>query len=159
MLGELPAANGDADATRSASAGKAVSADTISTGAARLVTAATGAIGSDGFGSGWVSTAAARTPLACAAAPGPARAGASTSPASAVSTMAAAGSQTGHSRIVGAISRPHSGQIQWNMHLIYTQNRQLPVSHTPYWLESSNLRGAKIPTQGMCQAPPPLLRR
>jgi hypothetical protein len=31
------------------------------------------------------------------------------------------GSQTGHSLTPGAISWPHSGQIQWNMHPIYTE--------------------------------------
>src|ERR1700676_3078110 len=61
-----------------------------------------------------------------------ARAGASTSPAGAISTVAATGSQTEHSRTVGAISRPHSGQIQWNMHPIYTQNLFILFRDTPY---------------------------
>jgi hypothetical protein len=35
--------------------------------------------------------------------------------------VVARGSQTGHSLTPGAISWPHSGQIQWNMHPIYTE--------------------------------------
>ena len=183
-LRELRAASGDTDSTRVARALGALSSgalscrallcvasscDTLSCGAlstaavtvvaTTVVVATTGAIGWYGLGSGLISAGGAVTLAAGAAASGPARAGASTSPASAVSTVAATGSQTGHSRIVGAISRPHSGQIQWNMSLIYTQIRQMPFSHTPYCQESRNLRGDKIPTQGMCQAPPALFRR
>jgi hypothetical protein len=42
------------------------------------------------------------------------------------------GSQAGHSRTVGAISRPHSGQIQWNMSLIYMHIVYKPFGDTPY---------------------------
>ena len=42
------------------------------------------------------------------------------------------GSQTGHSLTPGAISLPHSGQIQWNMHPIYTELAKMPVRDTPY---------------------------
>jgi hypothetical protein len=37
------------------------------------------------------------------------------------STGAGCGSQTGHSFSLGGISRPHSGQIQWNM-IQFTRN-------------------------------------
>ena len=156
-LGELRTASGDADSTGAASAGGA-----LSTGGATLVAAISGAMSGYGWGSdsvsGRVPAAGGVPPLTGTAASVPAHADASTSPASAVSTVAATGSQTGHSRTVGAISRPHSGQIQWNMPLIYTQNRQLPFSHTPYCHECRNLRGVRIPTQGMFEAPP-LVRR
>lgn len=42
------------------------------------------------------------------------------------------GSQAGHSLTPGAISRPHSGQIQWNMASMYTDRPCLAVSDTPY---------------------------
>ena len=58
--------------------------------------------------------------------------GASTTPTSAGSAAAADGSQTGHSRAVGAISWPHSGQIQWNMSLIYTDVAAKPFRDLPY---------------------------
>src|SRR6202163_1740378 len=76
-----------------------------------------------------------------------ARAGASTSPAGAISTVAATGSQTEHSRTVGAISRPHSGQIQWNMHPIYTQNLFIRFGHTPYPHYPRNLKPVGIPSE------------
>jgi hypothetical protein len=54
------------------------------------------------------------------------------------------GSQTGHSLTPGAISWPHSGQIQWNINSIYTEPGEMPVSYSPYLLIRSTLAGLRF---------------
>jgi hypothetical protein len=136
MLCELRAATGDADSTGAASTGGSswagIGGALAATGG--ISPTAGGSGRGRGFGHGLVPCAGTGGFSSGAGAIGVlgAPAGASTSPASAVSTVAATGSQTGHSRIVGAISRPHSGQIQWNMPLIYTHPLFIPFRRLPY---------------------------
>ena len=54
------------------------------------------------------------------------------------------GSHTGHSLTPGAISWPHSGQIQWNIKSIYTEPGEMPVSYSPYLLIRSTLAGLRF---------------
>ena len=49
-------------------------------------------------------------------------------------------SQAGHSRSWGAISRPHSGQIQWNMSPMYTDIDSSPLGRLPYAASPGTLR-------------------
>ena len=51
---------------------------------------------------------------------------------STVDAAAALGSQAWHSRTEGGISRPHSGQIQWNMNQMYTVMLCKPFRDKPY---------------------------
>jgi hypothetical protein len=63
-------------------------------------------------------------------------------------TCAACGSHAGHSFNWGGISRPHSGQIQWNIHPIYACFAVLPFRDTPYPTHLGTLSGIGIRSQG-----------
>ncbi len=52
------------------------------------------------------------------------------------------GSQAGHSFTAGGISRPHSGQIQWNMPPMYTHPLLTPVRDKPYGENRGTLDGS-----------------
>jgi hypothetical protein len=58
----------------------------------------------------------------------------------AASVAAEEASQFGHSFIAGAISRPHSGQIQWNMNQLYTDILLMRFRRTTYRDSWSYLR-------------------
>src|SRR5712691_6904095 len=68
------------------------------------------------------------------------------------STAITFGSQAGHSRTVGEISRPHSGQIQWNMPPMYTDIVLMPFGDTPYQTHLGTLSGIGIRSQGTLRA-------
>jgi len=57
------------------------------------------------------------------------------------------GSQAGHCRTAGGISRPHSGQIQWNMPPMYPHSVFLRFRHTPYPTHLGTLSAIYIPSQ------------
>ena len=61
---------------------------------------------------------------------------------------AACGSQAWHSRTEGGISRPHSGQIQWNMTQMYTVMECMPFRDTPYRTHLGTLALIGIQSQG-----------
>jgi hypothetical protein len=63
-------------------------------------------------------------------------------------TCAACGSHAGHSFNWGGISRPHSGQIQWNIDPIYACFVVSPFSYTPYPTHLGTLSGIGIRSQG-----------
>jgi len=66
--------------------------------------------------------------------------------------VAAWGSQAWHSRTEGGISRPHSGQIQWNMNQMYTVMVCMPFRHTPYRPYLGTLSRIGIQSQGKFKA-------
>ena len=65
---------------------------------------------------------------------------------------AALGSQAWHSRTEGGISRPHSGQIQWNMNQMYTVMVCMPFRDTPYRPYLGTLSPIGIQSQGKFKA-------
>ncbi len=69
--------------------------------------------------------------------------GAATGPVKAGRDSAAVdwGSQAGHSFTAGGISRPHSGQIQWNMYSLCGKNAPERLGSLPYLIHPRNLRG------------------
>src|SRR5580698_11516765 len=71
---------------------------------------------------------------------------------STMETASAFGSQAWHSRTDVGISRPHSGQIQWNMNQMYTVMDCMPFRHTPYKRHLGTLSLIGIQSQGKFKA-------
>ena len=75
---------------------------------------------------------------------------AATGGATTVST--AGGSQCWHSWTEGGISRPHSGQIQWNINQMYTVMLCMPFRDLPYGTHLGTLSLIGIRSQGKFKA-------